>query len=533
MAAPTPSQIAEQMSRLIDRWDLYTAQLKEWLAGVPDGGPYGDGRYPLTNSLGETFHVPCPAAEAARVDGVVNSAAFFSTLADAAKIAAGAAKVDAESARNIALSYRDAAANSKDLAKTYMDTAGTHAANAIAARDAAEAAAASVTVDAEALAEAVAFADADRIAAEAARAAAEIAAAAAATFDPSNFYTKIAADARFRLTTQQVPFADIGSPPTTLAGYGITDAFSKTGGDISGTTRITNGILRLRGYSGGAESGVVYFGDADRYIYKAQGNDSFHFKFGPGDAATINASGTIWTSGNFNPATKLDARSELSTAAHIISDWNAAVTNGWFMAAGAANAPAAVGGNWLMGVVTRHNASWIQQEVWQFTGAAPTTRFRRHCNNGTWGGWTVDQYFGTRIYLGNWPANNDYQGLMNASGHYLAMTGGDGTSYFGATGDVVLRAGNNNGSWQATLRNGDGAFIVQQTCYANAFAPHNSNGAHLSGNGGGVQANGQFYTTNGLQQLSANGAVWVRQPRIFVGGSDPGPWASDGDIWIP
>lgn len=33
--------------------------------------------------------------------------------------------------------------------------------------------------------------------------------------------------------------------------------------------------------------------------------------------------------------------------------------------------------------------------------------------------------------------------------------------------------------------------------------------------------------------LSANGTTWVTQPRIFVGGADPGAMAADGDIWIP
>lgn len=32
---------------------------------------------------------------------------------------------------------------------------------------------------------------------------------------------------------------------------------------------------------------------------------------------------------------------------------------------------------------------------------------------------------------------------------------------------------------------------------------------------------------------TANGSGWVRTPRIFVGGSDPGVAAADGDIWIP
>lgn len=40
------------------------------------------------------------------------------------------------------------------------------------------------------------------------------------------------------------------------------------------------------------------------------------------------------------------------------------------------------------------------------------------------------------------------------------------------------------------------------------------------------------YMNNNLNMLWANGAGYVRAPRIFVGGGDPGAAASDGDIWI-
>lgn len=40
------------------------------------------------------------------------------------------------------------------------------------------------------------------------------------------------------------------------------------------------------------------------------------------------------------------------------------------------------------------------------------------------------------------------------------------------------------------------------------------------------------YMNNNLNLLWANGAGYVRTPRIFVGGGDPGAAATDGDIWI-
>lgn len=106
---------------------------------------------------------------------------------------------------------------------------------------------------------------------------------------------------------------------------------------------------------------------------------------------------TIYHAGNFNPATKLDSREELGIVAASVADWNNAVNNGWYMGAGALNAPAVAGGNWLMGRVTRHNAIWIQQEVFQFTAGASTTRYRRHCINNVWEAWTASQDFGGEI----------------------------------------------------------------------------------------------------------------------------------------
>lgn len=111
-----------------------------------------------------------------------------------------------------------------------------------------------------------------------------------------------------------------------------------------------------------------------------------------GSAVTINDA-TVWHASNFNPATKLNARPEIDGVAHSITDWNLAITNGWFMGAGALNAPAAVGGNWLMGQVTQHNPNWVQQDVFQFTAGAATAHYKRHNNNGTWTAWTASQDF--------------------------------------------------------------------------------------------------------------------------------------------
>jgi hypothetical protein len=78
----------------------------------------------------------------------------------------------------------------------------------------------------------------------------------------------------------------------------------------------------------------------------------------------------------------------LGTVAKIITDWNAAAENGWFMASGAANAP--VAGPWFIGLVTVHNPIWITQRVWDFTSATnPVPKYERRMTNGTWNAWTA------------------------------------------------------------------------------------------------------------------------------------------------
>lgn len=145
---PTPGQLAADMAAILARFNVWVEQLRDWLAGTVTGGPNSDGRYPVTDVIGTTYLVQCPAKQAARVDEDVDGAAAHAAAADAARIAAVAAQVAAEAARALTLTYRADAIAARDLAQTYANTAGTHAANA-------------------------------------------------ATFDPSNFYTKAQADARF------------------------------------------------------------------------------------------------------------------------------------------------------------------------------------------------------------------------------------------------------------------------------------------------------------------------------------------------
>lgn len=128
-----------------------------------------------------------------------------------------------------------------------------------------------------------------------------------------------------------------------------------------------------------------------------------------------------------------NTRPELDTYAQTIGDWNNALSFGVYMAAGAANQPVADGG-WFIGIVTQHNANWVQQEAWRFTDGPTTRRYYRHNQNGTWSAWTSDRIVGVmnadRVSLG-WDSGvngslsaNNWVRLTGAVGLYMNDYGG-------------------------------------------------------------------------------------------------------------
>lgn len=169
---------------------------------------------------------------------------------------------------------------------------------------------------------------------------------------------------------------------------------------FTGPVTVTNNAFRVAGWGGTLTDGVVYFGAGDSYIYKS--STTWRFKnaeLSTGDAV-LDTTGTIWTAGNFNPATKSDTNHTHTNIYRLVdgeslgsgvskqhTDWNSANTAGWWMASGAANAPTSDGA-WYLGQVNIHNNAWITQEVWSFTsGAQPQPRYIRNCLSGTWGAW--------------------------------------------------------------------------------------------------------------------------------------------------
>ena len=80
------------------------------------------------------------------------------------------------------------------------------------------------------------------------------------------------------------------------------------------------------------------------------------------------------------------ADSRLGAVGKIITDWNSAIYNGYYMGYNITNSPIA---NWCIGQVVAHNANWITQTVWAFSTntTSDTQTYRRECNNGVWEPW--------------------------------------------------------------------------------------------------------------------------------------------------
>lgn len=145
--------LAEAISLLADAAAARDGSLAAWQAGTATGGPMADGRYPISDYLGGTILVSSPA----RLEALVLS------LTE-----------DADGAAQQAVTMRDEVAAMLATVTTKTNQAGTHAASA-----ATSAAQADIFRQQAAAHEANALAHRN----------------AAATFNPSNYYTKAEIDA--------------------------------------------------------------------------------------------------------------------------------------------------------------------------------------------------------------------------------------------------------------------------------------------------------------------------------------------------
>ncbi|KOQ77180.1 tail fiber domain-containing protein [Stenotrophomonas maltophilia] len=86
----------------------------------------------------------------------------------------------------------------------------------------------------------------------------------------------------------------------------------KTGGTFTGHVGVNGNSLRSYGWNGVANDGVLVLGDANSYIFKNGSNFTFANAAG-GYTAMLNAGGYVWTSGNFDPASKLNKAGDKMT----------------------------------------------------------------------------------------------------------------------------------------------------------------------------------------------------------------------------
>jgi hypothetical protein len=130
----TNVDIANKISNLVDKWQLREDQMINWLSGTATGGTNSDGKYPLTDVLGVTTLVECPAvlanlsgAGAGSVTAAATSATASATSATASATSATASATSA-AASNAA---KVAAELARDQAQNYAGNAAASAASAL------------------------------------------------------------------------------------------------------------------------------------------------------------------------------------------------------------------------------------------------------------------------------------------------------------------------------------------------------------------------------------------------------------------
>lgn len=89
---------------------------------------------------------------------------------------------------------------------------------------------------------------------------------------------------------------------------------------------------------------------------------------------------------------KIEHGNHVPDACKTITNWNDALTNGWYMASGASNHPPATS-LWWFGRVVAHNENYVMQEVWAFTlssSANAIPKYIRFKVGGVWSDWEND-----------------------------------------------------------------------------------------------------------------------------------------------
>lgn len=249
----TNAQLTQQINDLLSAWNQREAQFRAWLAGTPNGGPNGDGKYPLTDAAGVTQLVDSPAKLADTVGGPAGDAAAAQALAEAARDTTVTAKDRAVTAETVITGLHSEVITNRNLALLYRNDAAAYAAQLSIGRDQAVAAktAAEAARDAALISETNAAASEDNALASANAAAAS--ALQAATFNPADYYTKVASDARYKAIGYVPAWGEITSKPVSFPPSAHTHVIA----DVTGLQAALDGKQAAGSYASAVHGHVI------------------------------------------------------------------------------------------------------------------------------------------------------------------------------------------------------------------------------------------------------------------------------------
>lgn len=137
MTTLSNAQLAAQIAELVAHWTQWQIDYRAWVGGTADGGPEGDGRYPVTDGAGTTSLLTAPAVLVDLLEGPAGASAASAAQAAAALTAATAQVTLATTQAGIATTKATAAAADRALTENYKNSAGASEANALVYKNAA------------------------------------------------------------------------------------------------------------------------------------------------------------------------------------------------------------------------------------------------------------------------------------------------------------------------------------------------------------------------------------------------------------
>jgi hypothetical protein len=317
-----------------------------------------------------------------------------------------------------------------------------------------------------------------------------------------------------------------GTNPTTLAGYGITDAFSPTaGGTISGNVTFTGGVA--------SNSAYPYYSmyDSDgtannRYSALAQNGDQLHLLLindawaSSQSALTISRSGVQATTANFNLSTALQVNGNKVVHAGDFSNTN----SGGGVAADtlAKNGISYVGSMSLLGQTDGALYSQVYDSTWQHQifGDYRTGQIAlRGKNSNSWQAWRIV-----------WDNGNDGSGsgldadlLDGNHASAFALKSGDtiGTTTMAAANSaqgLLLKSGSATGTWLAYYSD-----AAAQSTRSGYVGYGGSSSPHFHIYNERSTGNIELYTTGG-------GALRINSSTIWHAGNDGAGSTLDADL---